>query len=172
VLNRLFFVAIFFCSFNLSAQEDSLRNELKINGFNMVLGMPEITYERVFNDNKAFGVSVLIGVDRYTELKYALMPYYRKYFKDKYANAIFIEASTGVLSVNDTRYNYSRSGKLISIDDHFTTIGLGVSAGYKFFTKNKKLFGEAYIGLGRLFKENKLLSNEYPRIGVVLGSKY
>ena len=172
VINKLFFIALFFCSINLHAQEDSLRNELKINVLNMTFGMPEITYERAFNENKAFGISALIGLDRHTELKYALMPYYRVYFKDRYSNAIFIEASTGILSVNKSRYNYNNAGNLISIDDHFTTVGVGVSAGYKFFTKNKKLFGEAYIGLGRLLIENKLFSNEYPRIGVILGRKY
>lgn len=172
VINKFFFTALFFCSFNLNAQEVSLKNEIKINVLNMAFGMPEVTYERVFNENKAFGVSVLIGLDRYTDLKYALMPYYRVYFKDRYSNAIFLEGSTGILSTNKSRYNYNKSGDLISIDDHYTTLAFGISAGYKFFTKNKKLFGEAYIGLGRLLNENRVFSNEYPRIGVVLGRKY
>ena len=172
LINKLFFTVLFFCALNLNAQEDSLKNELKINVLNMEFGMPEITYERVFNDNKGFGISMLIGLDRYTELKYAIMPYYRVYFKDRYSNSIFIDVSTGILSVNKSKYNYNDAGNLISIDDHFTTIGIGVSAGYKFFTQHKKLFGEAYIGLGRLLKENRLFSNEYPRIGVVLGRKY
>lgn len=60
----------------------------------MAFGIPEVSYERVINEHKTFGVSVLIGLARYTYLKYVLMPYYRVYFKDRYSNAIFIEGST------------------------------------------------------------------------------
>ena len=44
---------------SLSAQTEPqlLRNELKLNGFYTLVGLPEISYERIINEETSFGVS-------------------------------------------------------------------------------------------------------------------
>lgn len=55
-------------------------NEIRLNLLNTIIGIPEISYERLFNDNSGAGLSVLVGIDDNTEYKFGVIPYYRVYF--------------------------------------------------------------------------------------------
>ncbi len=49
-------------------------NEIKINLLFTVLGVPEVTYERLLADNMGVGASVLVALDRTFDYKFGPIP--------------------------------------------------------------------------------------------------
>ena len=157
-------------------------NELKINLLFTVIGMPEISYERLLADNMGLGASIFFGLDKETEYKFGLIPHYRIYFGAKKASGFFIEGNASLVTVEDFYYNTEflaassfPSGGLYydsRVERNRTFFGLGAAAGAKFLTRNGFL-GEAYLGGGRLFGQGSNPDVDgYPRIGVTIGKRF
>ncbi len=152
-------------------------NELKINLLYTVIGMPEISYERLLADNMGAGASLFIGVDKDMKYQFAFFPYYRIYFGAKKASGFFIEGNAAMLRTSKDYYNfYSDFGSYPGSNDanaNKTHLGLGASAGAKFLTRNGFL-GEVYFGAGRLFNGSSNYSENdvYPRVGITVGKRF
>ena len=151
-------------------------NELKINLLFTVLGIPEISYERLLADNMGVGASIFVGVDNSLDLEYkfAFTPYYRLYFGAKKASGFFIEGNATVISINEDYYIPSSSFAMYPgnyVIKNRTSFGLGAAAGGKFLTRNGFL-GEAYLGLGRLLGDRRDYSEAYPRFGITIGKRF
>lgn len=149
------------------------KNELKLNMLYGVLGIAELTYERVLGDNSGIGISVAARFDDDSNYKLILLPYYRMYFGQKQASGFFIEANAGLLSHEDGyEHTFYENGVEVSRTNYSVSensFGIGVAAGGKFLNKNG-FFGEAYLGLGRMF--NSELEVIYPRSGITLGKRF
>lgn len=150
-------------------------NELKINLLFTVLGMPEISYERLLADNMGVGASVFVGLDDSQDYKFGFIPHYRIYFGAKKASGFFIEGNASLITSRDySSIYYSSSsyyGYYGSVEKNITTFGLGAAAGGKFLTRNGFL-GEAYLGVGRSIGENASDLEAYPRVGITIGKRF
>ena len=153
----------------LSAQTEPqlLRNELKLNGFYTLVGLPEISYERIINEETSFGVSLTIGADPDLEWKGGISPYYRWFFSKKPAAGLFIESLASVYIMEDDYRN----------DDgvwdrrNLTGAGIGFALGYKLISDGGWV-GEVYAGGGRNFSNSDDLGAGYPRLGFCIGRRF
>ncbi len=149
------------------------KNELKLNLRYGVLGIAELTYERILGDNSGIGLSVAARFDDDSNYKFILLPYYRMYFGKMQASGFFIEANAGLFSHEDGYdFTYSENGVIVNSGSYSVSensFGMGVAAGGKFLNKNG-FFGEGYLGLGRMF--NSELEVNYPRWGITLGKRF
>lgn len=134
-------------------------NEFKINGFLLLYGAFEGTYERTVNEESAFGISALIAFDSELkdDVKYYVSPYYRFYFGKKYAAGFFIEGFGMLNSLDRSIAFISGSG-----DDFVTDFALGFAFGGKWITK-RGFSVEWFNGLGR-----NLFNNENTDYSLVL----
>lgn len=146
------------------------KNELKINLLYGVLGIAEITYERVIGDDQAVGASVVIGLDDDTNYNFSFLPYYRMYFGKKQAAGFFIEGNAGLLNYQEDSFYYSGDAGYFGMTyNNKTSFGAGLAVGGKFLNKNG-LFGEVYTGVGRVFASR--YEEVYPRMGITLGKRF
>jgi len=144
-----------------------------------LLAIPEITYERLLEDNMGVGLSVAIGITNEhifgSRLNYIITPHYRLYFGNKKANGFFIEGNAGITGHRERDYSsllytsYPPDFDYSRLEKNFTSFGLGAAAGAKFLTRNGFL-GEAYLGVGRVFGSNSL--DAYPRFGLTIGKRF
>ncbi|MEJ5996404.1 hypothetical protein WG904_18390 [Pedobacter sp. Du54] len=150
-------------------------NELKINLLYTVLGIPEISYERLLADNMGVGASILVGIDNSVGNSFAFMPHFRIYFGAKKASGFFIEGNTGLITTREDNYDFMvyPPEYPVWVRKNTTKFGIGAAAGAKFLTRNGFL-GEAYLGAGRLFgnKDNYHSDEAYPRIGITIGKRF
>ncbi len=155
-------------------------NELKINLLFSVIGMPELSYERLLADNMGIGASIFVGLDNEVQYKFGFTPHYRVYFGSKKANGFFIEGNASITTIRDdyTYYDYSAYTSMpsgfypINRETNETHFGLGAAAGAKFLTRNGFL-GEAYIGASRLLSQKGHYAGDaYPRIGITIGKRF
>ncbi|MDT4872512.1 hypothetical protein FQZ97_1076980 [compost metagenome] len=146
-------------------------NELKFNLAMAIAGMPEISYERLLEDNMGLGVSVMAGLDKDSEYNFSLTPHFRLYFGQKKANGFFIEGNATVVDFSDRSMDY------ITLKDDiryksYTKFGFGAAAGAKFLTRNGFL-GEIYMGASRLFGVSSASSYEViSRAGITIGKRF
>jgi hypothetical protein len=159
------------------------KNELKFNIPYAIYGMPEITYERLVEDNMGVGIAAAIGIDKpYDWESYSGIPeravicsYYRLYFSEKKKGAgFFVEGNMGLARQKETDYELiydpaTQTYNPRSITLNTTGFGFGAAVGFKLITKNN-IFGDFYGGWGRLFGNN--VYNSYPRLGVCLGKRF
>src|SRR4051794_18319052 len=82
---------------NAEALGDGGNNELKINLLFAVIGMPEVSYERIIEDNMGVGASVFVGLDNSQPFKFGFTPHFRLYFGQKKASGFFIEGNTSLI---------------------------------------------------------------------------
>jgi hypothetical protein len=160
-------------------------NELKVNLFFAVRGMPEISYERLLATNMGIGAAFFVGLDNKEKFsnqqsKFGFTPYYRIYFGAKKASGFFIEGNAILTSIYADYNNYAEITTLsmpagyynnqVSTRAHF---GLGAAVGGKFLTRNGFL-GEAYLGVNRLLSEkSKYLNDEaIARVGITIGKRF
>ncbi|MCZ4222734.1 hypothetical protein [Pedobacter rhodius] len=194
-MKRYFLFAIFMVNFTTAfAQTDSLsksikaksdaighggNNEIRINLLYTVIGIPEVTYERLLEDNMGVGISVAVRLTDEnvfgSRFNYIITPHYRLYFGSKKANGFFIEGNAGVVSYKESDYSslaytsYPPNFDYSVFDKNYTKLGLGVAGGAKFLTRNGFL-GEAYLGLGRVFGSQSI--DVYPRFGLSIGKRF
>lgn len=142
------------------------KNELRVNLFTGLLGLPELNYERLLNDNSGLGLAVSVAVEdkELMATRALILPYYRMYFGKGYASGFFIEGNMGVSLEKQPKwywpaYQY-KSG---------TFFGLGSAVGVKLQSRNN-LIGEVYLGAGRLFGDS--YDGAYLRMGVCLGGRW
>lgn len=156
-------------------------NELKLNLLMGILGLPEITYERLLKNNTGLGVSIALNIeprnnslftDKYL---FSFVPHYRVYFGKKKSSGLFIEGDGALVTGKTDRYYQRSDGVFTSVsgpDNQRRTLkfGLGVAAGAKVFNKSGFL-GEVYGGVGRLFSRSGS-AQAYPRVGVSVGKRF
>jgi len=131
-------------------ENDSKKNELKLNVASFLAGMPEFGYEYLFDEESSIGIDLLFSIDDNPERYFGLTSYYRFYFGNKRANGFFAEGF-GMLNTHDTNYYEWFSDEEVS---KATDFALGVSIGGKFVTQKNFVF-EIYFGIGRnLFNNN------------------
>ena len=181
----LFTFFMLFCLINSSAQNDSIvqnilgNNELKLNIFNIVTFKSlDASYEYILDSESSIGASVLINLrskeshdDIYYREKFALTPYYRRYFsKSKYGYGFFVEAFA--------MYNVQGDYNSFFEEDNFSdetskNAALGFAVGGKFLTRKGIVF-DLFGGLGRNFitSNNDVAKSFVPRVGVALGYRF
>ncbi len=168
-IKKLSFLFIFMLSgLFLKAQTDSTKisqgglrsNDVMINPIALVLGVGNLSYERILTDNSGIGISSTFLIDNYvveTTGFFQLTPYYRFYFGKKRAGGFFVEGFAGLVSRDVETYhfnNYPYNGNPYTTTERNTNGGVGVGFGGKWNTKKNIIF-EAGIGIGRLFGDIK-----------------
>ncbi len=150
---------------------DIPQNELKLNLGTTIFGLyPEVSYERILNEDLSVGVSagVALDPDDYP-VDFALTPYVRWFFGgnstnlQKYGAGFFIEANGALLSQKISYYDIYDSNNETS---EFGA-GLGLALGWKYLTRNNWV-GEFYFGAGRDFVND----GAYPRMGITIGKRF
>ena len=162
---------IYFCIFSISIfsqdNETSIspkedRNELKINGFFLILGAVELDYQYLINDESGIGVDLLLAFDdENLDINYYVSPYYRQYFGKKYASGFFVEAFGMLNSVNDYTYDntYDTATDIYyyggGYEEDIIDFALGIGTGVKLLTR-RGFVVEIDLGIGRnLFKNDR-----------------
>lgn len=158
------------------------KNEIRLNLFQSVLGLPEINYERILEDNFGLGAYAAYSLENEydSNLRALLIGYGRLYLGNyKPAVGFYIEGNTGLVMQNVYNmyydqyygsygaygYNTVNNGSVIRAG-----LGIGVAAGYKFLTKNNWV-GEFSLGIGRVFGNNAVV-DAYPRLGISIGKRF
>ncbi len=170
---------IFICVINITSvftQEKKItKNELKFNALLALYEFPEITYERILNNENAIGISAAASLgknsntnndDTIKDYSFSLIPYYRFYFGKKKAAGFFIEANTPMFSQRHVESGFFRDEKKGGFG-----VGLGVGIGGKFMTKSGWI-GEIYTGVAKTVINTEDLISYYPRVGITLGKRF
>ncbi|UQD55418.1 DUF3575 domain-containing protein [Flavobacterium sp. K5-23] len=149
------------------------KNELKGNALFLVLGAGEITYERIFNEDSGFGVSLFFVKEEDFDTQFSLTPFYRAYFGKKQAAGFFVEGF-GMLNSGNTG-SYSQYNSVSQNYDtvkgkQFTDFALGFGLGSKWVHKKGFVF-EINGGIGRnLFNSNS--TEVVGRGGITFGYRF
>lgn len=146
------------------------KHELKVNALYLVLGLPEVSYEYIINEESAVGISAAFSVEENMGLDFMMTPYYRIYFGKKPAAGFFLEGNAAVFSEREVFGIYD-NGNYYEEEDKAFGAGLGLGIGAKFMTKSGWI-GEILGGLGRNFIEKDRISEIYPRFGITLGKRF
>lgn len=174
-INLLFlFILVSFAGFSQtnSATFSYPRNEIRVNLLTSVLGIPEINYEYFVEDNFGVGLAVQVSAENYQNmsLRAGFIPYGRLYFGELLNAGFFIEGNFGVLLEKYDWYDYSiPSVNVPESTYNDVNMGVGVSMGYKFLTKNNWV-GDISIGAGRIFGDSNF--GAYPRFGISIGKRF
>lgn len=146
------------------------KNELKLNGLYLLIGFPEITYERVLNEESALGISIAFSTEDVFDIDFMAIPYYRVYFGGKPAAGFFVEGNAALYAVDyyETTY-YDDYSKRKNINE--LGAGLGLAVGAKFMTKSGWVF-EIFGGAGRNFISADEVGDVYPRFGLTVGKRF
>ncbi len=171
-MKKLFFTLVFLASIFGNAQEKTeenlLKNELHFNALLPIAFKSfEVSYERNLNESSSLGVSALIANEDYYFTKYALTPYYRKYFSNGYAKGFFIE---GFAMLNGGENQYAYDYEDSDIDEHYTDVALGIGLGGKFITKDH-FVATINLGVGRNMG-NELHEEFVLKGGISLGYRF
>jgi len=172
VLILLFSLSIF----SVKAQDESKNNdeplnqnlnEVKLNGFFLLAGAFEVTYEYLLNEESGMGISVMIPFDNNVrdDIQYYISPYYRFYFGEKYAAGFFAEGF-GMLN--------SAKRELFEDEDskYVTDFALGIGCGGKWINKRNFIF-ELSFGLGRnLFNNDEGDFDFVGKGGLIIGYRF
>lgn len=157
------------------SEEEPIKNEIKLNLLNSVLGLPEVSFERLLQSNMSVGFTMGVGIgngnDDFSQYRFLAIPYYRVYFGDTNGAGFFIEGNMGLGNVrqNDSFYD-QLSNQIKENKETRFNFGLGAAIGKKYLTKNNYL-GEIFGGVGRFFGNNTT-ADVYPRIGISLGKRF
>lgn len=174
-MKKTLLLAFGLCSFFGYSQIDQ-KNEIKANLPYFIAGIPEVSYERILDENSAVGLSVAIQIDKTWEVPFIITPYYRMYFggektKTK-ATGFFIEANAVVANQLVSQYddNYGYTGQ----KSYTTNFGFGAAVGVKFLNKNGYI-GEVFGGVSRVFgvdSYNTDATEILPRVGINIGKRF
>lgn len=144
-----------------SLNEEALNDEIRVNAAYLIIGLPEISYERILSDESAVGISMGARIDKDIEQIFFLTPFYRLYFGKKRAAGFFVEANSTIYAqeINDDS------------SDNVMGLGLGFAIGGKFITKGGWV-AELLAGAGRNFLNTDLIEEGYPRVGISIGKRF
>ncbi len=153
-------------------------NEVKVNlGTTIFALFPEVSYERIMNEDFSLGASAGINLnsDDYP-LSFAFTPYARWFFGgnsnslQKYGAGFFIEANGSVFSAKHNEVSVYNDGSVYnysSTQEDVFGAGLGLAIGWKYLTRNNWV-GELMFGGGRDFVND----DAYPRVGITIGKRF
>jgi len=145
------------------------KNEMKINAAFLVAGALEVSYERILNEESAFGASLFLAIDDDIDTKLMFTPYYRYYFGKKPAAGFYAEGF-GMLN-NYESYKYNTVGNE-SRTTNRTDFALGFGIGGKWITKKGFIF-EINGGVGRnLFNSTDTDYEIVGRGGITFGYRF
>ncbi len=185
ILSSLF-VLFFNPIFAQNKEEQVVKHhEVKTNAFNLIFFKSvDFSYEYLIDSESSAGISLLFNLQDfdndfyddgpiYNE-KFAITPYYRRFFSSKYAWGFFLEAF-GMYNVQeslDGYYDYNTDDYIYS-DEKSNNVAFGISIGGKFVSKKGFLF-EFFGGAGRnIYSSNEYIATEIvPRAGVTLGYRF
>lgn len=148
------------------------RNEIRVNLLTSVLGIPEINYEYFAEDNFGLGLALQMGVEDYENipLRLGVIPYGRLYFGNMLNAGFFIEGNFGMVVEKFEQRDYTSgydNPRYTLVNE--LNLGIGVSIGYKFLTKNNWV-GDISVGAGRIFGDT--MFEAYPRAGISIGKRF
>lgn len=154
------------------------KNEIKINAAFLVAGALEVSYERILNEESAFGTALFLGIDDDIDTKFQFTPYYRYYFGKKPAAGFFAEGFGMLNSYTQKNYDYIYTDfppyQTIETVTKFnrTDFALGFGIGSKWITKKGFLF-EINAGVGRnLFNSSDTDYEIVVRGGISFGYRF
>lgn len=147
------------------------KNELKLNGIYLLLGFPELSYERILNEEAALGISVAFAIDDVFEMDFMAIPYYRVYFGKKPAAGFFVEGNAALYVANNYETTYYDDYTYEETSKNVFGAGLGLAVGVKFITKRRWIF-EIFGGAGRNFLSADEVGEVYPRMGLIVGKRF
>jgi len=172
------FTLVLFCLLTILTYSQETKpklptHELRLNLLYTAVGLPEISYEKIINNESSYGVSFAFSLDSYIDLNYIILPYYRHYFSKKRAAGFFIEANASLGSFKGSFYGYlSDDGRYYGSDvGNRTGAGLGFSIGQKFITK-QNWTANITLGVSRNIVNNIFIDGSYPRIEIALGKRF
>jgi hypothetical protein len=144
------------------------KNEIGLNVINSLLGKLELNYEGLLSESSGLGITTSISLMNREEqtIRSIILPYFRFYFGDGFANGTFIESNMAVAREYYPEFGMGSNSMLYKYQ---TSFGLGSSVGYKMVRRNG-LFGEYSFGVGRLFGNS--YSELYYRIGISIGTRW
>ncbi len=163
-------LAVFTFGYSQENEQPSFKkNEIKINAAFLVAGALEVSYERILNEESAFGTSLFLAIDDDIDSKVMFTPYYRYYFGKKAAAGFFAEGF-GMLN-NYESYKYNTIGNE-SRTTNRTDFALGFGIGAKWITKKGFIF-EINGGVGRnLFNSSNTDYEIVGRGGIGFGYRF
>lgn len=185
ILTSLF--VLFFTSIFAQDKEEVVvkHHEVKTNAFNLIVFKSvDFSYEYLIDSESSAGISLLFNLqdfdnDSYDDgpiynEKFAITPYYRRFFSSKYAWGFFLEAF-GMYNVQesiDGYYDYNIDDYIYT-DEKSNNVAFGISIGAKFVSKKGFLF-EFFGGAGRnIYSSNESVATDIvPRAGVSLGYRF
>lgn len=178
-MKKLFVLLCLSSSFFGFSQEkeitDFKKNEIKLNVAFLVAGGFEGTFERIINEESAFGVSLFFPIIEDIEPNFSLTPYYRYYFGKKPAAGFFAEGFGMLNSYDSYVYNNNSYDPYISYNSSIETrtdFALGFGLGSKWVTKKGFVF-EINAGVGRnLFNSNDTDYEIVGRGGISFGYRF
>jgi hypothetical protein len=145
------------------------KNEMKINAAFLVAGALEVSYERIINEESAFGTSLFLAIDDDIETKIMFTPYYRYYFGKKPAAGFFAEGFGMLNNYESFKYNITGNESRTS---NRTDFALGFGLGAKWITKKGFIF-EINGGVGRnLFNSTDTDYEIIGRGGITFGYRF
>ena len=152
----------------INPQDINKKHEVKINALTLLSAKwIDVSYERLVDEESSFGASVTLNTDtssNNSDLKYAITPFYRRYFSEKFARGFFVEGFGSLYSARDNDFIFH------SNQDFETGFALGVSVGGKFVSK-KGFTTELLLGVGRnLIKSD--YNEAFGRVGISLGYRF
>lgn len=162
---------ILFFSLTLMGQEKASydRNELHLNAVYLLVGIPEIGYEYILNEESSLGIDLLFRIEDDIDPIFAATPYYRVFFGKKPAAGFFIEGF-GMLNTTESYEVYNYGFDVVEDTVNETDFALGISVGGKFMTKSQFVF-EVFGGVGRnLFDSSDVAA--VPRFGLTVGKRF
>ena len=134
---------------------DFKQNELKSNALFLIIGQPEVTYERLLNEESGIGISVNFAIDKTLETTFSMTPFYRFYFGKKPAAGLFVEGfgmlnTIKVEDVTNSYFNYNTGITTTSFykGDSYADFALGFGVGAKWISKRGVVL-EINGGIGR-----------------------
>lgn len=173
-MKKALLLAFLLCSFITYSQVER-KNEIKANLPYFIAGIPEISYERILDQNSGVGISLAVQIDESWEVPFIITPYYRMYFggektKTK-ATGFFIEADAVV--AKQLVSNYDSSYSYVVSDSYSTNFGFGAAVGVKLLNKNGYI-GEVFGGISRVFgvDANTTVTEIFPRVGINIGKRF
>lgn len=174
-MRKLILFSLVIMAMIISANAQEAKNEAKVNLLGLIIGLPDLSYERLLNDKMGSGLSVAAGLKNgkyyHNQYRYVVIPHYRYYFGSKYASGFFLEAHASVISAKkDLKTEFEAE------EEFEQYYGLGAAMGIKLFNK-KGFSAEVYAGLGQQLNVDKEKLQDkslqlYPRIGISIGKRF
>ncbi|MEP7169455.1 MAG: DUF3575 domain-containing protein [Bacteroidota bacterium] len=175
-MKKIIFIFLFVPLYSFSQEVETFkRNEIKLNVGYLLGAFPEVSYERLINDESGAGISAGININNNNSdnhFRFGIIPHYRMYFGKKPAAGFFMEGNLAFYSQHVTSYNYYTYGVTSYYEErNIFGFGAGIGIGGKFLSK-KGVIAELLAGWGRNFVNTDHLDNNYPRFGISVGKRF